>query len=144
MPILVDKCHARGSVAATSRFWEIAVSSTNATAPQPIFFTQSRQPQDPIVPDRPIVIDPAWPILRRKLAGTYNRLGGLIGSLAGQLNVGLDGVLAVWQVESGGATHSPGHAIIRFENHLLFRAWGHTQSEIYRQHFKHGGFDGTP
>ena len=40
------------------------MSSTKAAAPKPIFFTQSRQPQD-AVPDHPIVIAPrSWLCIR--------------------------------------------------------------------------------
>lgn len=43
-------------------------------------------------------------------------------------------VLAVWRVESGGRTHVPGKAIIRFENDLLFRLWGQENPAPYDNH----------
>jgi hypothetical protein len=52
--------------------------------------------------------------------------------------------LAVWQVESGGRRHVPNRAVIRFENHLLYRRWGKHHQEAYDRHFRHGGHRGRP
>ena len=90
-------------------------------------------------PDTPVSIAPAWSAKRQALGRTYNRLGGLMGRLAGQFQVELPAVLAVWYVESSGREHTPGRAIIRFENHILFEQWGRFQPALYDQHFQHGG-----
>jgi hypothetical protein len=65
-------------------------------------------------------------------------------ALADELRLEVAGVLAVWIVESAGRIHVPGRAIIRFENHVLFRRWGNKHPEIYDQHFKHGGRASQP
>jgi hypothetical protein len=96
----------------------------------------------PLVPSRPIGIDRKWPSARKAAAETYNRVGGLMGALATRLGVELPAVLAVWRVESGGRTHTPGKAIIRFENHLFFRLWGEKNPARYNMHFRHGGHAG--
>lgn len=79
----------------------------------------------------------------RALAKTYNRLGGLMSALASQLGVEVPSILAVWYVESGGRVHTPGRAVIRFENHLFFRLWGKAQPDVYDRHFRHGGRNGV-
>lgn len=104
----------------------------------------ARLQQAPLSPAAPITIDPTWPDIRRQLAATGNRLGGLIQALAGEVQVELPAVLAVWQVESSGRAHTPGAAVIRFENHLFFQAWGQANPQIYAQLFRHGGFQGQP
>ena len=73
------------------------------------------------------------------LARTYNRLGGLLEAL-GEV-AGLDPVamLAVWQVESGGRTFTPGRAVLRFENHKLFKYWGASHRLLFDRHFRFGG-----
>jgi hypothetical protein len=90
-------------------------------------------------PDHPVVVIPAWPTERRALGRVYNRLGGLMGRLAGEFQIEVPAVLAVWYVESSGREHTPGRAIIRFENHVLFDQWGRFQPTRYDQHFQHGG-----
>jgi hypothetical protein len=97
-----------------------------------------------LAPNNPIAVDRHWPATRRALAGTYNRLGGLIGALARQTGIEMPAVLAIWQIESGGRQHTPGRAIIRFENHLFFRRWGQANQGLYDQHFRHGGRAGQP
>lgn len=95
-------------------------------------------------PTTPITIDPRWPQLRKNLASTYNRLGGLIQTLANRVRIEIPAVLAVWQVESAGRRHVPGRAIIRFENHLFYRLWGRRNPTIYDRYFRHGGQAGQP
>jgi hypothetical protein len=97
-----------------------------------------------LAPITPIAIDRRWSAMSRALAATYDRLGGLIGALAGQTGIQVPAVLAIWQIESGGRQHTPGHAIIRFENHLFFRRWGQSNQSLYDRHFRHGGRAGQP
>ena len=73
------------------------------------------------------------------IAQTYNRLGGLMGALAKRTRIDVAACLAVWIVESGGRKHQKDKAIIRFENHLLFSAWGDEHLDVYDKHFQHGG-----
>jgi N-acetylmuramidase-like protein len=98
----------------------------------------------PLAPTSPIAIGRGWPAPRRAAARLYNRLGGLMGVIATRLGVELPATLAVWRVESGGAVHTPGRAIIRFENHLLFKLWGRQNTAVYDQHFRYGGRGGQP
>jgi hypothetical protein len=67
-----------------------------------------------------------------------------MGAIATQLQVEVAAALAVWRVESGGRAHTPGRAIIRLENHLLFRLWGQNNQARYDKHFRHGGHGGQP
>jgi N-acetylmuramidase/Putative peptidoglycan binding domain len=97
-----------------------------------------------LAPSTPIAIDRQWPATLQALAATYNRLGGLIGALASRTSIEVAAVLAIWQIESGGRQHTPGRAIIRFENHLLYRNWGQSNQALYDQHFRHGGRAGQP
>ncbi|MBF2062891.1 MAG: DUF3380 domain-containing protein [Calothrix sp. C42_A2020_038] len=96
----------------------------------------------PLAPSTQLNILANFTSLKRALADTYNRLGGLMNILATQLNIQLPAILAVWYVESGGRSHVPNQAIIRFENHLLFDRWGQSNQTIYNQHFQHGGNNG--
>ncbi len=90
-------------------------------------------------PRVPVVVRPGWPDKRRRLADVYNRIGGLVERLADESGVPVPAVLAVWFVESSGRAHTPGRAIIRFENHVLFDRWGHANPGLYDRHFRHGG-----
>jgi hypothetical protein len=92
-----------------------------------------------LAPSQLITIDTSWPNERRELARAYNRLGGLLTLLATQARLEVPAILAVWQVESGGAPYVPGHAIIRFENHLFWRQWGHHDPERFDACFQFGG-----
>ncbi len=77
-----------------------------------------------------------------RLARTYNALGGLIDTLADQTGIDPVAVLAVWYVESGGRSFTPGKPIIRFENHKFFQFWGHDHAAEFDQHFQFGGHAG--
>lgn len=94
-------------------------------------------------PSQPITIDGSWPQQKRRLAEVYNRLGGLFQAIAAATNTRVPAALAVWWVESGGRRHTPSRAIIRFENHLLFRQWGQQNVAQYDAHFQHGGHAGV-
>ena len=74
---------------------------------------------------------------------TYNRLGGIMRALAKETKINVSACLAVWMVESAGRKHRKDNAIIRFENHLLFRNWGDEHVNIYNKHFQHGGHNGV-
>ena len=95
-----------------------------------------------LAPGDPIDIRQNWSTERKALARTYNRLGGLLGSVASSTRVETEACLAVWQVESSGRRHTPGRATIRFENHHFFRGWGDRHVELYNRHFRHGGHNG--
>ncbi len=79
-----------------------------------------------------------------RMARTYNRLGGLIDLLANQNGLDPVAVLAVWYVESGGRTFTPGKPVIRFENHKFFQFWGHDHAGDFDKHFQFGGRGGIP
>ncbi|MGH1554818.1 N-acetylmuramidase domain-containing protein [Streptomyces sp. L7] len=92
----------------------------------------------PLAPSVSLAVDSTWPGARRRLARTYNRLGGLFTLVAERLAIDVPGLLAVWQVESGGRDFTPGRAIVRFENHLLWRRWGHSNPERFDSAFQFG------
>lgn len=97
----------------------------------------------PLAPATPVALGAAPSALRRALADTYNRLGGLMAYVASETGIEVAAVLAVWHVESGGRRHTPGRAIIRFENHLLFDRWGSAHPGEYDRHFQHGSRAGV-
>lgn len=98
-----------------------------------------------LTPSQTIGIDAGWKVgdARKTLAKIYNRLGGLMETLAKETEIPASSVLAVWKVESGGKEHVPDEAIIRFENHLFFKLWGSSNEKSYDTHFKHGGRGGV-
>ncbi len=72
----------------------------------------------------------------RNLAAIWNRYGGLLTLLADRLQIDVNVALAVLAVESGGAAFgADGRLLIRFENHLFYRAWGQHHREHFFQHF---------
>lgn len=97
----------------------------------------------PLAPEILLRIDASWPKLRRSLARTYARLGRLMSVLAKRAKIDRAAVLAVWQIESGGRRHTPGRAVIRFENHHFYQAWGKKKERLYNRHFRHGGHNGV-
>ena len=78
------------------------------------------------------------------LARTYNRLGGLIDTLADITGIDAKAVLAVWYVESAGRKHPPGRPILRFENHQFYKRWGKAHKVRFDRHFQFGGRKGIP
>jgi hypothetical protein len=98
----------------------------------------------PLAGAPPAPINSARPELSRALADTYNRLGGLMSLVGRETGITLPAALAVWYVESAGRRHTPGRAIIRFENHLLFDRWGSAHPDVYDTYFQHGGRAGVP
>jgi hypothetical protein len=112
---------------------------------RPGFFKDSPQFRAvPLPPSSPVNILSSWPSVRKALAHTYNRVGRLMGALAGEASIEMQAALAVWYVESGGRKHTQGRALIRFENHVFYRGWGRRYEGIYNEHFRHGGHDGEP
>ncbi len=112
--------------------------STPAVRRRPPFFKDSPTLKNAsLLPTNPIAVNPRWSERKRRLAETYNRLGGLMQTLANMENIPVRAALAVWFVESNGSTHTPGRAIIRFENHLFFMHWGRKNEALYNQHFRH-------
>ncbi len=119
-------------------------ASAAASALPPRYFKDSPALRAaPLAAPAPIVVPQGWSAMRRRLARIGNRLGGLMDRLASEAQVSLPGVLAVWSVEGGGLEHVRGRAIIRFENHLLFRSWGRANAPAYDAHFQHGGHAGV-
>jgi N-acetylmuramidase len=53
-------------------------------------------------------------------------------------------VLAVWYVESSGRSFTPGHPVLRFENHKFFKYWGVDHEQLFDKHFRYGGHAGVP
>lgn len=99
----------------------------------------------PLAPSTPIEIDAGWSGNKKALARAYNRLGNLMRALTKVTGVSLPAVLAVWKIESSGAAHEPGQAIIRFENHLFYNRWGKDNLATFDAHFQfgtHAGIDG--
>lgn len=96
-----------------------------------------------LAPPQPLTIDSAWSSGKAAIARAFNRLGGLMYAIHELTGIPIPAVLAVWKVESGGAAHTPGKAIIRFENHALYNRWGREHAAVYDAHFQHGGHAGV-
>jgi hypothetical protein len=103
---------------------------------------------DPVLSTIPVA--PAAPIpvpggtLKRAIAQTYNRIGGLMSAIASKAGIRVEAALAVWQVESGGLPYTAGRPVLRFENHVFFRHWGVDNAPAFDQHFQFGGRAGVP
>ncbi len=80
----------------------------------------------------------------KRMAQTYNAIGGLVETLARRLDIDPVAVLAVWYVESGGRTFTPGMPVLRFENHKFFKYWGVDHEALFDKHFQFGGHAGIP
>lgn len=80
----------------------------------------------------------------KRLATTYNRIGGLLTAIAAKIGIPVEAVLAVWQAESGGEDYEAGHPILRFENHKFFDHWGDRNTGSFDAHFQFGGRGGIP
>lgn len=87
-------------------------------------------------PNRHLIIDPKWSAQKKSIANVYNRVGGILDAVATRNEIDAACALAVWAVESGGAAHVPGKAIIRFENHLFYRTWGANNKQKFDEFFK--------
>src|SRR5882672_4019678 len=96
----------------------------------------------PLAPATPL-LEPTTP-QRHAAAVLYNRIGGLLDAAAAAVGLRTPMLAAAWLVESSGATHVPGHAIIRFEAHLFFAAWGKSHPADFDAHFQFGGHADVP
>ncbi len=101
-------------------------------------------PVSPPEPDRSLEPDEADKIAftnsmsgsERQVATIWNRLGGLMKTLAAQLGIDPGMAVAVWLVESGGrAFGADGRMVIRFENHVFDKYWGKQAPQLFAQHF---------
>ena len=92
---------------------------------------------DDTEPPAPVVLAPT-----KKLPGkgilvrTYNRLGGIMEQLGAENDIDVAAILAFWRVECGPFVHVPGQAIIRFENHRLFKLWGKAHPAEFKAHYR--------
>jgi hypothetical protein len=78
----------------------------------------------------------------KRMAQTYNAIGGLVDTFGRQLGIDPVAVLAVWYVESGGRAFTPGRPVLRFENHKFFKYWGVDHEPVFDKHFQFGGHAG--
>ena len=80
----------------------------------------------------------------KRMAQTYNAIGGLVDTLARRLGIDPVAVLAVWYVERGGRAFTPGRPVLKFENHKFFKYWGTDHEPAFDKHFQFGGHAGIP
>jgi len=98
----------------------------------------ARPPDSSLEPsaEQKIAVTPNLGGTKRQVALTWNRLGGLLQTLAGQLAIDPGVAVAVLTVESGGRPFGPdGRMIIRFENHIFHDRWGKRYPDAFAQHF---------
>jgi hypothetical protein len=87
---------------------------------------------------------PASDSTLKRMAQTFNAIGGLVNTLGQRLGIDPVAVLAVWYVESGGRAFTPGKPVLRFENHKFFKYWGVDHEAEFDKHFQFGGHAGVP
>lgn len=73
----------------------------------------------------------------RRIARLWNRNGGLLDALSERLGIDPAASIAVALVEAGGTGFgADGRLIIRFENHVFHRRWGHAHPARFDRHFR--------
>jgi len=87
---------------------------------------------------------PASDSTLKRMAQTFNAIGGLVNTLGQRLGIDPVAVLGVWYVESGGRAFTPGKPVLRFENHKFFKYWGVDHEAEFDKHFEFGGHAGVP
>ena len=70
----------------------------------------------------------------------WNRYGGVLTRLSGELGIDPDSAAAVLAIESGGSGMTASGPTIRFENHIFFDRWGKANTAKFNAHFS---FDST-
>jgi hypothetical protein len=114
-----------------------AVSRVPVTLP---FFSQNQELQRGVASASPALSSqPQWTARQAALARACNRLGGIVGRMSALTGVPLPAALAVWYLESSDRILEPNRALIRFEVHHLWAAWGHDNSRVFDSHFQFGG-----
>jgi len=92
-----------------------------------------------LVPARPIRTLPAAGTTLGSVARSYNAIGGLADRLGAVTGIETLAALAVWMVESGGRSFTPGKPVLRFENHIFWDRWGSANAKTFDAHFVFGG-----
>jgi hypothetical protein len=83
-------------------------------------------------------VPPSAPYLERLAAEVWNKYGGLLSSLSGQLQIDPGVAIAVFSIESGGRGFgTDGRLLIRFENHIFYEYWGKNNKTRFNQHFRY-------
>ncbi len=70
-------------------------------------------------------------------ARIWNAYGGLLASVASQLDIEPETGVAVTAVESGGTAFVDGRMVVRFENHIFFERWGKANPAVFADHFRY-------
>ncbi len=76
--------------------------------------------------------------LQRQMARIYNLRGQFIFERANDLGISTHAAAGIMKAESGGATFSEDtdKTIVRFENHVFWDRWGHSNAAQYNTHFR--------
>ncbi len=77
---------------------------------------------------------------QKKVAGTWNRYGGLLEKLSQEKKMDVACAVAVLCVESSGKgfeQNNNNRMIIRFENHKFWKYWGNKMPDLFRRHFQY-------
>ena len=88
-------------------------------------------------PDIPRCVQELTP-QEKRIANTYNKIGGQLKAWSDANNLEIEVALAVWDVETGlfGGGYGPdGRVTIRFENHVLWDLWGEQRPETFWKYF---------
>lgn len=100
---------------------------------------QAALAQSPLAPEPSarIPLKPGMPGRQRAAAQTWNGYGGLLQTLCDAIAIAPAAAVAVLLVESSGKGFGPdGRMVIRFENHVFGRRWGHAGSDAFSRHFR--------
>lgn len=108
---------------------------------------------EPVLPPRPVVLDETPDSLiplrllrvdgdatERRVAGTWNRFGGMLSPLAERKGIDVGCAVAVMCVESNGQGFSgenDNRMIIRFENHKMWSFWGKSDPQRFNKYFRY-------
>ncbi|MGC2660558.1 MAG: N-acetylmuramidase domain-containing protein [Bryobacteraceae bacterium] len=95
-------------------------------------------------PPETIQVGARSPEEARAIAAIYNRLGGLIGKVAGKHDIKSSHVIAIWVAQGGWRPFRPLRAPIRFNIHHFFDAWGKRCRADFDMYFRFGGHNLQP
>ncbi len=74
--------------------------------------------------------------VERRVAGAWNRYGGLLTVMSHELDIDAGVAAAVLAIEAGGrGLGETGKLIIRFESHIFFDHWGRDHPDVFTRHF---------
>jgi len=136
------KCGKRGQTASEGEWLKIRLPDgrDGYAAASYLSTVRPHEPDSSLAPaeEDKIPLHPGISGVKRRVALTWNRLGGRLETLAAQMSIDPGIAVAVWTVESAGQPFGPdGRMTIRFENHIFYNQWGEDAPDVFARHFKY-------